>query len=783
LGIATENIPNDGFGLVITEGVLTGVNTDGMTAGQLLFLGANGTFTTSYPVAPNHGVRLGEVLRVQQNNGSIYVRVDNGAELGESHDVYDTTTNSSYGDLLVKSGSVWVNSRSLNGNYAVTGSLTITQNLTVLGSSSLVYVTSSQLAVSASFISVNVFEPAERFGGLKVYDSGSSNATASLAWDSLHNHWIYQNSVDDTYSGGMLLSGPRNTGSLGDEPGLINGRIVKSVGGDHIDVSIISETGTTITVAGDLVANSITGAFDFFGLINRPTLVSGSSQIVYSGLTGIPNGIVSGSLQVSELGFLETSSFNTYTSSNDGRVSSIESKTGSYATTGSNTFLGNQTITGSVLISGSADYDIDVVGSIRTSGPNPNILVSGSGKSFIGQHEINIESYGNSPYLSTEFGGSVSVYELSDFTEIGLALDGSEFSTNWTNGPILYVNNTTGNTYDGVFGFQNKTNFTDGRITALKPMVFNSGATITGSVVISGSLDISSANVGSSRYLHTQTNSSATWSISHNLGYDYPNVTVYDGSNNSIMLPSDVVSINANTTEITFATPEYGFALVSVGGITTATADRFLFTATSATGSWVIDHNMGYKYVNIDVYDNNDEQLIPQKVTAVSVNRTQVDFATPTSGNAIITLGGPRSTSIFNQTGSFYTTQYNIGITGSLVVTGDVDADNFNTTSDKKLKTDLIRIEGALDKIEKLNGYTFNWLEEYNEDRTRQIGLLADEVYEVQPELITKRHVSLGERREEIKLLDYSKVTALLLEGIKELTERVTKLENKRKKK
>jgi hypothetical protein len=301
--------------------------------------------------------------------------------------------------------------------------------------------------------------------------------------------------------------------------------------------------------------------------------------------------------------------------------------------------------------------------------------------------------------------------------------------------------------------------------------------------VISGSLDLSNANIGSSRYLHTQANPNLTWNISHNLGYEYPNVTVYDGATNKVMLPSDVTSINSNTTQITFATPEYGYALVSVGGITTATADRFLFTATSATGSWIIDHNMGYKYVNIDVYDNNDEQLIPQKVTAVSVNRTQVDFSLPTSGNAIITLGGPRSTSIFNQTGSFYNTQFNIGITGSLVVTGDVDADTFNTTSDKKLKTDLIRIEGALDKIEKLNGYTFNWLEEYNEDRTRQIGLIADEVYEVQPELISNRSILLGGKEEEIKLLDYSKVTALLLEGIKELTERVTKLENKRKKK
>jgi hypothetical protein len=298
LGIAAENIPNDSFGLVITEGVLLGVNTSGMTAGQLIFLGENGTFTTSYPVAPNHGVRLGEVLRVQQQQGSIYVRIDNGSELGEAHDVYDTTTNSSYGDLLVKSGSVWINSKKLNGDYEVTGSLTITQNLNVLGSSSLVYVTSSQLAVSSSTISVNVFEPAERFGGLKVYDSGSSNATASLLWDSLNNHWIYQNASGSNYSGGMLLSGPRNTGSLGDESGLTSGKIVKSVGGDHLDNSIISETGTTITVSGDLVANSITGAFDFFGLVNRPTLVSGSSQIIYSGLTGIPSGIISSSAQV-----------------------------------------------------------------------------------------------------------------------------------------------------------------------------------------------------------------------------------------------------------------------------------------------------------------------------------------------------------------------------------------------------------------------------------------------------------------------------------------------------
>ena len=653
LGITTQDIPNDDFGLVITEGVLIGVNTSGMTAGDLLYLGPNGTFTTTPTVAPNHGVRLGEVLRVQQNQGSIYVRIDNGMELNEAHDVIYTGI--THGDLLVRSGSVWKNSKSLEGDYIVTGSLTITQNLTVLGSSSLVYVTSSQLAVSSSTISVNVFEPAERFGGLKVYDSGSSNATASLLWDSLHNHWVYQNVDGTNYSGGMLLSGPRNSGSLGDEPGLINGRIVKSIGGDHLDVSIISETGTTVTVNGNLVADSITGSFDFFGLINRPTLVSGSEQLtgsldtryVLSGsitqttwdnIANKPSGITSGSSQIVDLGFLQTSSFNTHTAS--------------AATTGSNSFVGNQNINGNL--------------------------------------------------------------------------------------------------------------------------------SVTGSVVISGSLDISNANVGSSRFLYTQTTGSTTWNIPHNLGYSYPNVTVYDGSNNKVMLPADVISIDANNTQVTFATPEYGYALVSVGGVSTSSADRYLHTQSSTTGSWVIDHNIGYKYVTINVYDQNDEQLIPQKITAVSINRTQIDFATPTSGNAIITVGGPRSTSIFNQTGSFYNTNYNIGITGSLVVTGDVDGANFNSTSDSKLKINLERITGALDKIEKLNGYTFDWLEEYSEDRTRQIGMLADEVYEVQPELISKRTMLLGGKEEEIKLLDYAKVNALLVEGFKELTKRVIKLENKK---
>lgn len=189
LGITRENIANDSFGYVLTEGTLLGISLDpalGYTAGQLLYLGANGTITGSAPIAPLHSVRLGQVLRAQQNNGSMYVRIDNGYELGELHDVRDTTTTSSRGDLLVKSGSVWINSRQLTGSYGLTGSLNATsftgslfgtaswsENAItasfVTASNVVGTVTSASYAVSASFL----------IGGVTI-DTGSLVSTSSF---------------------------------------------------------------------------------------------------------------------------------------------------------------------------------------------------------------------------------------------------------------------------------------------------------------------------------------------------------------------------------------------------------------------------------------------------------------------------------------------------------------------------------------------------------------------------------------------------------------------------
>lgn len=148
LGITSQTIANNDTGFVTTEGVLTGIDVTGFTSGQLIYLGISGSITGSAPLPPLHSVRLGQVVRDSpSNNGAIYVRVDNGYEIGELHDVRDTTTTSSFGDLLVKSGSIWITSKQLTGSYGLTGSLSATSFTgSLLGTASF--------ASTASFINV-----------------------------------------------------------------------------------------------------------------------------------------------------------------------------------------------------------------------------------------------------------------------------------------------------------------------------------------------------------------------------------------------------------------------------------------------------------------------------------------------------------------------------------------------------------------------------------------------------------------------------------------------------
>ena len=131
----------------------------------------------------------------------------------------------------------------------VSGTLYL-NDLTVYGTQSINYITSSQLDISDNIITVNTATPSIRFGGIAVRDSGSAGTglTGSLLWDSQNNHWIYTNPSGSSYSGGMLISGPRNTGSMGDEQGTTLNALMKGMGGDHITSSGVFEVNGNVGI-------------------------------------------------------------------------------------------------------------------------------------------------------------------------------------------------------------------------------------------------------------------------------------------------------------------------------------------------------------------------------------------------------------------------------------------------------------------------------------------------------------------------------------------------------
>ena len=88
LGIVAEDITANGTGFVVCQGVCYGLNLSAYTAGDTLYLGATaGSLTATKPYAPNHLVYMGVVEKANAGAGQLYVRVQNGYELDEIHNV------------------------------------------------------------------------------------------------------------------------------------------------------------------------------------------------------------------------------------------------------------------------------------------------------------------------------------------------------------------------------------------------------------------------------------------------------------------------------------------------------------------------------------------------------------------------------------------------------------------------------------------------------------------------------------------------------------------------
>lgn len=102
---------------------------------------------------------------------------------------------------------------------------------------------------------------------------------------------------------------------------------------------------------------------------------------------------------------------------------------------------------------------------------------------------------------------------------------------------------------------------------------------------------------------------------------------------------------------------------------------------------------------------------------------------------------------------------------GNVNVVGNVNANSFIYNSDISLKENIKPLANPLDKVNQLQGVSFNW----KKDGRQSIGLIAQDVEKVLPELV---HTN----SEGLKSVEYGNIVALLIESIKEQQKEINTL-------
>ena len=392
------------------------------------------------------------------------------------------------------------------GTQVITGSLFITQDLVVYGSSSLYNVTASRLDVGTNQIVLNTATPSVRFGGISVQDSGSAQGrSGSLFWDSLNDHWLNINPSGSTegYNSAMVINGPKNTGSIGDEVGLTQFKVPVSQGEDHIQDSQITDDGTTVSIAGNLtITGSINAAqLTAIGTITGSLILSASAASIAnanqntftaSALTRFTNLETTSASVNTAIAALNsftssnssTTALNAFTASADGRFTTLASVTASLnASTASqqisidalNTFSASENGKAATLATVTASYDgrFTTLGTYTASVDGRfTTLATLTGSNAV--RLTNLETTSASVNISvTNLNASsasqqISINALNTFSA---SVDGKSATLA-----------TLTASYDGRFT-------TIGSVTASYDGRFTSLATITGSLISSASAD------------------------------------------------------------------------------------------------------------------------------------------------------------------------------------------------------------------------------------------------------------------------------------------------------
>jgi hypothetical protein len=243
LGIVRADIAAGAAGWITTQGQVSGINLGAYSPGDILWLDSvAGGFTKVKPVAPLHSVFVGVVERANAGNGLIYVKPQNGQELGELHDTKITSPTNNQVLAYTAATDIWEN-KSVATALGYTP-LNVTDTTAMLSP----YLRSNVAAATYQLQLDTV--------PLAVFGAGSGAAGDTLAFSTSAVYGSFYNAGSDT-----LIITQMRAGVLGTSPSITT----EVYWNDSLNIT----AGATILVSGGTSVTGTIGATNVTSFTNN----------------------------------------------------------------------------------------------------------------------------------------------------------------------------------------------------------------------------------------------------------------------------------------------------------------------------------------------------------------------------------------------------------------------------------------------------------------------------------------------------------------------------------
>jgi lipopolysaccharide export system protein LptA len=173
---------------------------------------------------------------------------------------------------------------------------------------------------------------------------------------------------------------------------------------------------------------------------------------------------------------------------------------------------------------------------------------------------------------------------------------------------------------------------------------------------------------------------------------------------------------------------------------------------------------------NLLLKSTNDVNITTGDVNITTGESKIIQFNIGSTSNVLNITGNDTSAILNVNDGDILTLTKNTAtVAGTLYSTGDIVA---YSTSDERLKDNIESIPDAVSKVNAIRGVSFNWNDNQSVYTGRDIGVVAQEIEAIFPELVSTRENGY-------KAVKYEKLVAVLIEAVKELSTRVNDLESR----